>query len=168
MEDQIARFLIRAAKFEFYLVYSDRSLAQTREIAGLAVMTGVNWGLLAHKLEAVEPFGDYDFGTSPFGIFRETVPQFLVLAAESRLTWDSEEVAINSWAVLLTRGYSQLRNNIAHGNKAFPPAPSPPAERRSLSMLAIRLSTSSQIRFFGTPTGKVLFYFVSGSRPFQF
>lgn len=123
MEEQIARFLIRAAKFEFYLVYSDRSLAQTREIAGLAVMTGVNWPLLAHKLEAVEPFGDYDFGTSPFGIFRETVPQFLVLTAESQLSWDSEEVAINSWAILLTRGYSQLRNNIAHGNKAFPPAP---------------------------------------------
>ena len=123
MEEEIARFMIRAAKFEFYLVNKDRSLAQTRDVGALRVVAGVNWVMLAHKLQERHPFAMFNFYDTSFGIFVQTVPQFLVKTSDDRLAWDSDDPPIDCWDKLLCRGYSQLRNNIAHGNKEQVPAP---------------------------------------------
>ncbi|WP_146165120.1 hypothetical protein [Mycoplana dimorpha] len=55
-------------------------------------------------------------------MFKDSAPQFLVKADDGRLKWDSDEAVIDSWDRLFSRSFAQLRNNIAHGNKALMPA----------------------------------------------
>ncbi|MDR7225253.1 hypothetical protein [Aminobacter aminovorans] len=119
MEDEIAAFMIKAAKFEFYLVNRDLALAHIEVVRGLCLVTGVNWAIVAKYIEAKHPFKDFDFERYGFEMFRNTAPQYLVMKKhDGRLHWDSDNVKIDSWEQLLARGYSQFRNNIAHGNKS--------------------------------------------------
>lgn len=123
MEEEIARLLMKMAKFEFYLVNSDSDLAHTRKTNRFDVISGINWTKLADKLERKVPFAAFDFEKTALHIFKETAPQYLVRADGGRLKWDSDDVNIDSWERLLSRSYAQLRNNLAHGNKAQMPAP---------------------------------------------
>lgn len=121
MDEEIASFMLLAAKFEFFMVNLDQTFAhldgQTR------VVRGVNWDRIGQSLEAMHPFTEFDFAGSGFHLFKETTPQFLVAREGGGLAWDSNEVEISSWQTLLGRSYAQLRNNIAHGNKSQLPAP---------------------------------------------
>ena len=118
MEEEIARFLITTSKFEFYLISSDTKLAHTKAKGRLEIVAGINWTELAYRVETKHPFAKFDFEQSPFCIFKEASPQYLVKTESGRLKWDSDDLPIDSWERLLTRSYAQLRNNIAHGNKA--------------------------------------------------
>ena len=123
MEEVIARLLMKMSKFEFYLVNRDTELAHTRTANGLEVVTGINWTRLAQQIERAYPFSKFDFGRSSFGVLQETAPQYLVKTANGYLKWDSDDLPITSWDRLLSRSFAQLRNNLAHGNKAQMPAP---------------------------------------------
>jgi hypothetical protein len=107
--------MLLAAKFEFFLVNLGQRFAHgngtTKTIAG------VNWDRIGRSLEDKHPFNEFDFANSGFQIFKDTVPQFLVEKENGRLKWDSDGDVFSSWQVLLSRGYAQLRNNVAHGNK---------------------------------------------------
>lgn len=120
LDDEIANFMLLASKFEFFLVNLNQAFAhidgRTRAV------TGVNWDRVGQSLEAINPFNEFDFESSAFQIFKETAPQFLVAAESGGMKWDSDEVEVSSWQILLGRGYAQLRNNVAHGNKAQLPA----------------------------------------------
>ncbi|MGS4991009.1 hypothetical protein ACVDG9_23795 [Roseibium sp. RP-7] len=120
MDRDIARFMIDAAKFEFFVVNLDLRFAHIDPVTN--AVTGVNWELLGQAMEEIFPFDEFDFSNSDFEIFRLTVPQKLVVSELGGLKWDSEEVEVSSWRVLLGRSYAQLRNNVAHGNKAQLPA----------------------------------------------
>jgi hypothetical protein len=122
MEDQIAQFLLRAAKLEFFLANADVQLVHLRPAGQLNIVSGVNWTAVAQRIEAKYPFAAFDFALAPFGLFKETAPQYLVWSSENRFKWDSDDNPINSWDRLLSRSYAQLRNNIAHGNKLQMPA----------------------------------------------
>ncbi len=87
----------------------------------LKKVTGIEWGKLAALIEEKKKFHDFDFSTSEFGCLKTDYPQLLV-EDEGKLKWDSEETEIESWEKLLIRSYAQLRNNIAHGNKAHLPS----------------------------------------------
>jgi hypothetical protein len=113
--------MLLAAKFEFFLVNLDQRFAKVNRVT--RTITGVNWDRIGRSLEDKRPFHEFDFAVSGFQIFKETAPQFLVARENGGLKWDSDEVEISSWQLLLTRGYAQLRNNVAHGNKAQLPAP---------------------------------------------
>lgn len=121
MDDEIAKFMLLAAKMEFFLVNLDQDFAhvdgKTRAIRG------VNWVRIGQSLEDIYPFAEFDFESSGFQILKETIPQYLVAKEVGGLKWDSEDVVVSSWQTLLGRGYAQLRNNVAHGNKAQLPAP---------------------------------------------
>ncbi|MFD9901284.1 hypothetical protein [Mesorhizobium sp. NPDC059025] len=117
MEDEIANFMLKASKFEFFLVNRANSLALTKEVRGLKVVAGVNWTRLAQLVERDFPFASFNFSKSDFAIFVESVPQYLVLKPEGGLKWDCDNQPVDSWELVLARGYAQLRNNIAHGNK---------------------------------------------------
>lgn len=123
LEEQIARFMLRVSKFEFYLVNADRDLARTISVKGLDIIAGINWSRLAQRLESRQPFSQFDFGKSPFGIFKDTAPQYLIKRSDGRLTWDSDDEPIESWERFITRSFAQLRNNVAHGNKGQMTAP---------------------------------------------
>lgn len=123
MDDEIANFILKASKFEFFLVNRNNSLALTKDVRGLKVVAGVNWTRLAHLVEDAFPFASFDFSNSDFAIFATTSPQYLVLGKEGGLKWDSDNQLIDSWDRVLARGYAQLRNNIAHGNKHQMSAP---------------------------------------------
>jgi hypothetical protein len=123
MEEEIARLMLKMSKFEFYLVNRDIELARTTAIKGLNVVTGIDWNRLARWVEAKHPFTKFDFAQSRFQAFKETAPQYLVKMESGRLGWDSDDRPIDSWERLLSRSFAQLRNNIAHGNKAQMPAP---------------------------------------------
>lgn len=121
IEYTISEFMLRASKFEFFLVNLDQQFAHV-EVAN-NVVKGVNWSRVAITIEDLFPFDCFDFENSDFDVFSTTVPQRLVIQVGGGLKWDSEQVDINSWNTLLARGYAQLRNNIAHGNKAQLSAP---------------------------------------------
>lgn len=123
MEDRIALFMLKVSKFEFYLINKNTDLAHVRSHNGLEKVEGIDWQRLAATVEGKIPFSEFNFDVCRFGIFRGTVPQYLVKASDGRLKWDSDNDPIDSWERLLTRGFAQLRNNIAHGNKAQLPAP---------------------------------------------
>jgi hypothetical protein len=122
VEDEIARFMLRAAKFEFFLANTGIELAQLRPLGHFNIVTGVNWTNVANRVEAKYPFEAFDFKITEFNIFRDTAPQYLVWDVERGFKWDSDNAPIDSWDRLLSRGYAQLRNNIAHGNKFQIPA----------------------------------------------
>lgn len=146
MDDEISDFMLLASKLEFSLVNSYPHFAKLEGEKRLVV--GVNWDIVGQKLEESQPFHDFDFPSSGFQIFRETVPQRLVARDTFGLKWDSEAVEVTSWRVLLWRGYAQLRNNVAHGNKAHLAAPFTrgrtreflEAGRQLISFIAIELS----------------------------
>jgi hypothetical protein len=121
MDDRIAKFMLLAAKFEFFLINHSYEFAHIDGRTG--AVKGVNWDRVGSSLEGARPFSEFAFKESGFDIFKETVPMFLKLTRDSRFRWDSEEIEINSWETLLGRSYAQLRNNVAHGNKAQLAAP---------------------------------------------
>ncbi len=121
LDDEIAAFMLIAAKFEFFLVNLDQDFAHLDGTKG--AVTGVNWDRVGQSLEVKHPFNEFDFEASGFHIFRETAPQLLVAKENGGLKWDSDDFEISTWQILLRRGYAQLRNNVAHGNKAQLPAP---------------------------------------------
>ena len=121
MDEEISKFMLLASKLEFFLVNLNQDFAhldgQTRAIRG------VNWDRIGQSLEGKHPFNDFDFEGSGFRAFKETTPQLLVAKDGGGLKWDSDEIEVLSWQVLLGRSYARLRNNVAHGNKAQLPAP---------------------------------------------
>lgn len=121
MEKDIANFMLLAAKLEFFLVNLDQDFAHVDGTS--RVVRGVNWDRIGQSLESRHPFTEFDFAGSGFQIFKETVPQLLVATEGGGLKWDSDEVKVSSWQILLGRSYAQLRNNVAHGNKAQLAAP---------------------------------------------
>lgn len=123
MEEEIAAFMMKEAKFEFFLVNCDPNLAHTKDVRGLTVISGINWKALADYVEAKFPFKGFDFKLSGFKIFKDTAPQYLVLNKNGNLGWDSDDLSVDSWDQLLSRGFAQFRNNVAHGNKHHMAAP---------------------------------------------
>lgn len=121
MDEEIANFMLLAAKFEFFLVNHDQTFAHVD--GDTRVVRGVNWDRVGHSLESKHPFTSFKFVESGFQLFRETVPQYLVVKEGGGLKWDSDAIEVSSWQILLGRSYAQLRNNVAHGNKAQLPAP---------------------------------------------
>nr|WP_321444935.1 hypothetical protein [uncultured Cohaesibacter sp.] len=121
MDEEIAKFILLAAKLEFFLVNLNQGFAHVD--GKTRVVRGVNWDQVGQSLEAKHPFKEYDFEGSGFHLFKETTPQLLVAQDGGGLKWDSDEIEVSSWKVLLGRSYAQLRNNVAHGNKAQLPAP---------------------------------------------
>lgn len=110
---------MKVARFEFFLINSNIELGKiNEESSGLKKITGVNWGKLARLLEKKFKFVDFNFKEYNLEIFKNTAPQYLVKSESGQLKWDSDDKAIDSWEILLSRGFAQLRNNIAHGNKA--------------------------------------------------
>ena len=121
MDGRIASFMLLAAKFEFFLINEKNEFAHINGTTG--AVNGVNWDRVGNSLEKINPFNEFDFKSSGFEVFKETIPMFLKHDQDGQLKWDSEEIEINSWATLLGRSYAQLRNNVAHGNKAQLAAP---------------------------------------------
>jgi len=119
VEEEISHYMLRVAKFEFFLVSTDINLAHVSG-ANQAIL-GVNWTRLAQHVEHRYPFAQFDFDHPPIRIFKETAPQFLVQSDHGGVKWDSDDVFIDSWDRLFSRSFAQLRNNIAHGNKALMP-----------------------------------------------
>ena len=117
MEAEIANFMLRAAKLEFFLVNLNREFAHTKTIGSLTAVAGVNWTQVASYIENSFPFFKFNFDQSAFTLLRLTAPQLLTISEGQALKWDSDEGPIDSWDRLLSRSYAQLRNNIAHGNK---------------------------------------------------
>lgn len=113
--------MLLAAKLEFFLVNLDQDFAHVD--GETRVVRGVNWDCVGQSLESKYPFIGFDFESAGFQVLTETVPQYLVAREGGGLKWDSEEVEVSSWQTLLGRSYAQLRNNVAHGNKAQLPAP---------------------------------------------
>ena len=123
MEDEIANFMLKASKSEFFVVNQNIELALIRSVRKFTVISGVNWTKLAQRVEAKFPFKSFDFSKSGFMIFAQTAPQYLVVKEKNRIDWDSDNEPIASWDRLLSRGYAQLRNDVAHGNKKQKAAP---------------------------------------------
>ena len=121
MDEEIANFMLLAAKLEFFLVNFDQTFAQVD--GKTQVVRGINWHRIGQSLEVKHPFTGFDFAGSGFQLFKETAPQLLVVKEGGGLKWDSDEIEVSSWQILLGRSYAQLRNNVAHGNKAQLPAP---------------------------------------------
>lgn len=121
MDEEISKFMLLAAKLEFFLVNLNQDFAHVD--GETRVVRGVNWDRIGQSLEGKHPFKEFDFAGSGFQLFKETTPQLLVVKDGGGLKWDSDEIDVSSWQVLLRRSYAQLRNNVAHGNKAQLPAP---------------------------------------------
>lgn len=121
IDEEIANFMLLAAKLEFFLVNLDQTFSHLD--GKTQVVRGVNWEQIGQSLEIKYPFAGFDFAGSGFQLFKETVPQLLVAKEGGGLKWDSDEIDVSSWQILLGRSYAQLRNNVAHGNKAQLPAP---------------------------------------------
>ncbi len=126
LEADISKFMMKVSKFEFFLINRNIELCKVSdkdtEIKRLA---GIQWDKLAVLIEEKYPFSRYhsEFASYGFSIFKDSPPQYLVkLADTGRLKWDSDECQIDSWGKLVVRGFAQLRNNIAHGNKALLPS----------------------------------------------
>ena len=122
LENDISEFMLKAAKFEFFLINKDIQLGRIEEKDNLQKLVGLDWGKLAVIIEDKHKFHDFDFKSCQFSYFKTDVPQYLVKSENGVPKWDSDEVTVDSWAKLLTRGYAQFRNNVAHGNKAQLPS----------------------------------------------
>ncbi|RDD65289.1 hypothetical protein DU478_15390 [Thalassococcus profundi] len=121
LDEEISKFMLLAAKLEFFLVNLTQDFAHVD--GETRVVRGVNWDRIGQSLEGKHPFEEFDFVGSGFQVFKRTTPQLLVAKDGSGLKWDSDEIEVWSWQVLLGRSYAQLRNNVAHGNKAQLSAP---------------------------------------------
>ncbi|MBB1251654.1 hypothetical protein [Rhizobium sp. G21] len=63
MEEEISHYMLRAAKFEFFLVNTDINLAH---VSGpKQAISGVNWTRLAQLVEHHYPFAQFDFDHPP-------------------------------------------------------------------------------------------------------
>lgn len=114
-EERLSQYLLRAVKFEFYLISEEPTFAQTN---GSGRVTGIQWGKVAKKIEDKK----CSFKEIPdsFIVLKKNPPRFL-RKEDNQLTWSKrDDVAIESWRCLLKKGLAQLRNNIAHGSKALP------------------------------------------------
>jgi hypothetical protein len=116
LDEEISRFMLLATKFEFLLANLNQDFAQVD--GETRVVRGINWDRIGQSLESKFPFKEFDFAGSGFQLFKETTPQRLVAKDGGGLKWDSDQIEVSSWQVLLGRSYAQLRNNVAHGNKA--------------------------------------------------
>jgi hypothetical protein len=121
MDEEIAGFMLLASKFEYFLINFDQKFAHVD--GGTKAVTGINWEQVGQSLENKSPFAKFDIANSGFQIFKEEAPQYLTAKEGGGLKWDSDQVHITDWQVLLGRSYARLRNNVAHGNKAQLPAP---------------------------------------------
>jgi hypothetical protein len=119
LEEAIAQLMLKMGKFEFFLVIWDKSLARRNGV----VVTGVDWTSVGNLIELHHKFSDFDFPSSGFEIFQTSAHQYLTIDRNGNLKWDSDDDPISSWSRLMSRSYAQLRNNIAHGNKAQMSAP---------------------------------------------
>lgn len=114
---KISDYLTRCAKFEYLLICNDISLAKINQGGSFQIVAGVEWSMLAQHLEDKHPFGTFNFNDSSFDYLKSNTPQYLTVK-DDQLKWDSDNKAVDSWILFLTRSFAQLRNNIAHGNKA--------------------------------------------------
>jgi|GEM_PF-5963767 len=118
LEQKISDYLIRCAKFEYFLIRHNPSFAKTNTDGKI---TGVNWKELAKAIEELHPFS----GAIPdFAILKSDPPGFLV-AESGKIDWKKNPAKIDTWKKLLISSFAQLRNNIAHGSKAHPAEASP-------------------------------------------
>lgn len=122
VEMKITNYLVRCAKFEFYLINKNCSYAKTEDMGPLKKVTGIDWSKLAADLERKYTFAEFDFVQNGFDFLKVNRPQYLVLNGGG-LKWDSDTIDIQSWILLLSKSFAQLRNNIAHGNKSLLPSP---------------------------------------------
>ena len=95
-------------------------------------VTGIRWDKLTKKLQG------YDLTKiskeSDFSIFITYPPEYLIThQAEPRLIWKKENETIDDWDKLIRKGFTQLRNNIAHGSKALPAPYNPDRTKKLLS-----------------------------------
>ncbi|MGE0269576.1 MAG: hypothetical protein AB7S78_14090 [Candidatus Omnitrophota bacterium] len=125
IEQEISDLLLRFAKLEFYLINKNSEFARTESIGKMTKITGFDWQKVAPVIQDKASFQCYDFKNSPFKILKDEPPQFLTITQDcnKKIKWDSDDTPINSWDRFLTRSVAQIRNNIAHGNKAHIPAP---------------------------------------------
>lgn len=121
VEREISSFLIRFAKFEYFLISKKNEIAMVDGGDQLCRVNGVNWGTVAKLLEEKHKFSGFDFSKTKFFFLKENSPQLLCFQL-GNLKWDSDSPTIDSWERLLTRSFAQLRNNIAHGSKSHLPA----------------------------------------------
>jgi len=134
MDEKVARFMLRAAKFEFFLVNFNIGFAHLSDHDMFHTVAGLNWSALAEHVEQKCPFAAFDFETAGFAAFKHTAPMYLTWHSDAGLKWDSRMEVIDSWDKLFNRSYAQLRNNIAHGNKMQ--LPSAFAENRTAMFLS--------------------------------
>lgn len=62
MDDQIAEFMLLAAKSEFFLINHKHEFAHIDGRSG--AVNGVNWESVGLSLEEQETFSDFEFGKS--------------------------------------------------------------------------------------------------------
>ncbi|RZS76894.1 hypothetical protein EV217_5126 [Phyllobacterium myrsinacearum] len=120
MEQQLAEYMMRFAKFEFFLMRVDPGFVQKNKENRV---TGVQWDMLANEVEKVFPWATFDFDNSGFAIFKDQPPQYLIIREDHSLDWDGDADPVDDWSKLLTKSFAQFRNNIAHGSKGNPPRP---------------------------------------------
>ena len=120
LDEKISKFMLKFSKFEFYLITQFLELARTTEcpIKNCKKIAGLNWERLAKKLEEKNKFSDF-LNNKHFPLLSTNPPQYVVITDKRKLKWDSDEAKIDSWETFLTRSLAQLRNNVAHGNKAL-------------------------------------------------
>lgn len=95
-EKEISEFMLRASKFEFFLMNQNIELGRIEEKDGLQKLTGVQWEKLAAIIEEKHKFHVFDFGPHKFSYFINDVPQYLIKTDEGIPDWDSDEAVINS------------------------------------------------------------------------
>lgn len=137
MESTISEFMLLAAKFEFFLATHNRNFVHIDGTTHKVI--GMNWENVATSLSTAYPFNSFDFASSGFEYLVKTVPQHLIWPPDAAPRWDSEEVDVNSWHILIQKGYAQVRNNVAHGNKALLPAPFTPERTEKFIIAATAL-----------------------------
>jgi hypothetical protein len=122
IESEIAQYMLRFAKFEFFLLSSDPTLG-TLDENYKPKRISLDWQKVAQRVEQRCPFQTFKPHTFDFAVFFNESPQYLTLDENDELKWDSNDPSFDSWLVVLTRSLLQFRNNIAHGNKGCIPAP---------------------------------------------
>lgn len=98
LEEHLALYLLRAAKFEFYLIEKDAACAKTNNENKI---TGVNWSEIAKNLESKSPFSETNI--SSFAILKNEPPYYLSRNG-NQLEWEKSNASIESWTSLLING----------------------------------------------------------------
>lgn len=122
IENKISKFFVTVSKFEYFLINNNIKLGKVSDQSGaLQKISGLDWNKLSKLIEQKQPFDLFNFSSGGFEIFKNEPPQFLV-KENGNLKWDSDETIIDSWEILLSKSFAQLRNNIAHGNRVHLPS----------------------------------------------